>query len=57
MELFALVLISLSVSLMIIYLNYFNIGYTFLDYVKFISKEIIVFLLGIIILYLLNRRV
>ncbi len=40
-ELFAILLMGVSLTTMFLYLNYLNIGYSFFDYVKFISKYII----------------
>ena len=55
-ELFAILLMGVSLTTMFLYLNYLNIGYSFFDYVKFISRYIILLASGVLIIYLLNRR-
>lgn len=51
-------LCSISLAFMILYLNLFAIGYSFLEYVKFISRcfECYCFLLGILCIYISIKR-
>lgn len=50
----SLFLISFSIFIMLIYLNYLVIGYNFFQYVKFISVYIVLILVSILILYLIR---
>ena len=52
--LIGIILVSISISFMIIYLNLLNMGYSFLEYVKFISMrvEVLIIFVGILLLYL-----
>lgn len=55
-----IVLISISISFLIIYINLLNMGYTFSEYVNFIIRrlEIIAFIPGIclVIISMLKRK-
>ena len=55
-----IVLISISISFLIIYLNLLNMGYTFSEYVNFIIRrlEIIAFIPGVclIVISMLKRK-
>lgn len=52
--LFGFGLSVISISFIIIYLNLFTIGYTFIDYINFISKRIecINIFVGLFLIYL-----
>lgn len=54
LELLALFLISFSICMMIIYLNYLYIGYNFLEYVYFIKWNIVLIIISGYILYKLR---
>lgn len=51
-------LISISIFLMIIYLNLFTIGYSFLEFVKFINKRYVflIFFCGIVLVLISLER-
>lgn len=55
-----ILLISVSISFIIIYINLLNMGYTFLEYVNFIIRrmEIIAFVPGVflVIVSMLKRK-
>lgn len=55
-----IVLISISISFLIIYINLLNMGYTFSEYVNFIIRrlEIIAFIPGVclVIISMLKRK-
>lgn len=55
-----IVLISISISFLIIYINLLNMGYTFSEYVNFIIRrlEIIAFIPGVclIVISMLKRK-
>ena len=55
-----ILLISVSISFIIIYINLLNMGYTFLEYVNFIIRrmEIIAFVSGVflVIVSMLKRK-
>ncbi len=55
---FGIFLISFSLAYIILYLNLLVMGYSFLEYVKFISRkfECNSFLLGILCIYLSIKR-
>ena len=50
LQLFLIVVISFSLSICILYLNYFEIGYNFFEYVNFIIRRIecLNFIFGVI---------
>lgn len=50
-KLLCVIIISFSIFMMLIYLNYLVIGYNFLQYVKFISIYIVLILGSIYMLY------
>ena len=52
-----IILCSISLSIIIFYLNLLTIGYTFLEYVNFITRkiELYSFLCGILCIYLSIR--
>ncbi len=50
-KLMSIILISFSIFMMLIYLNYLVIGYNFFHYVKFISIYIIMIAISIYLLY------
>lgn len=50
-QIISIILISFSIFMMLIYLNYLVIGYNFLQYVKFISIYIIITAICIYLLY------
>ena len=53
-QLFLIVVISFSLSICILYLNYFEIGYNFFEYVNFIIRRIecLNFIFGVIFMIL-----
>lgn len=54
----SVILISLSITFDIIYLNLLTMGYSFIEYVNFIIRrwECLIFVLGIILLYFIIRK-
>jgi hypothetical protein len=54
LQLFLIVVISFSLSICILYLNYFEIGYNFFEYVKHSLVYIIFIVVGFFILIRLN---
>ena len=56
--LIGIILISLSITFQILYLNLFSIGYSFFDYLLFISKrmECLIIIPGIVILFLILKH-
>lgn len=54
LQLFLIVVISFSLSICILYLNYFEIGYNFFEYVKHSLVYIIFIVVGFFILLKLN---
>jgi len=54
LQLFLIIVISFSLSICILYLNYFEIGYNFFEYVKHSLVYIIFIVVGFFILIKLN---
>lgn len=54
LKMLALLFISFSLCMMIIYLNYLYIGYNFLEYVYFIKWNILLIIISGYILYKLR---
>ncbi len=54
----SVILISLSITFDIIYLNLLTMGYSFIEYVNFIIRrwECLIFILGVILLYFIMRK-
>ena len=55
-----IILCSISIFFIILYLNLFTMGYSFLDFVKFINTrlECLLFYIGVIlIIYSLERKI
>lgn len=54
----SVILISLSITFDIIYLNLLTMGYSFIEYVNFIIRrwECLIFILGVILLYFIIRK-
>ena len=53
-----ILIVSISISFIIIYLNLLNMGYSFLDYVNFIIRriEVVIIIVGVLLLFISLRK-
>lgn len=54
LKVFLIILVSFSLSICILYLNYFEIGYNFYEYVKHSFVYIVFIIFGLFFLYRLK---